>query len=357
MALGGSLLVLAARRLLDRSPTGRLWVTAALAVAGSVFWTIGVAQKETSLAVLPLLAAVVYVGRGRLAAWNAIGAPRRSAFVALAVVTALPLIVVAIESLRIAKKGDLVYDAEVDGGLGMLRGLQLLYDWTHEALPRNWRLAALAAVVLTVVVAVARKRLDLVAFGALASGVLALALAGQSGVVSTRYYIPAFALFMVSLAVSLAWLPPGLQFVALVGVLLVCVPPDGTREEVGRWVVEEKDGGALVRQVTGLYASGCTVAAAGLGEEAGLALPVLVRVESQGTPSGCKSGATYLVVGSGPQGAALRRTCRQGALERIGEHHAGIVYRCAVLGSAPVRDSAFGLVMPAELVELRRLRA
>jgi hypothetical protein len=325
-------------------------------VVGGVLWTIGVAHKETSLAVLPLLAAVVYVGRGRLTGWHAMGASRRIALAALTAVTALPLIVVAIESLRIAGKGDLVYDAEVDGGLGMLRGLQLLYDWTHEVLPRNWRLAAIAAVVLTVVAALVRRRLDVLALGALASGVLALALAGQSGVVSTRYYIPTFALFMVALAVSLAWLPPGLQFVALVGVLLVCVPPEGTREEVGRWVGEEKDGGAFVRQVTGLYASGCTVAAAGLGEEAGRALPVLVRVESQGGAGDCQSGATYLVVGQGPQGAALVHTCRAGALDQIGEHHAGVVYRCAVLGDTPVRDPAFGLVSPAELVELRRLQ-
>jgi hypothetical protein len=354
MAFGGSLLVLAARGLLDRNRTDT-WAIAVLAGAGGVLWTVGVTHKETSLAVLPLLAAVVYVGRGRLAGWHALGTQRRIAAAALAAVTALPLIVVAIESVRIAGKGDLVYDAEVDGGLGMLRGLQLLYEWTHEVLPPNWRLCAAAAVVVTVVVAAIRRRADLVALAALASGVLALALAGQSGVVSTRYYIPSFALFMVALAVSLARLPSGLQFVALVGLVLVSVPPDGTREEVGRWVAEEKDGGVLVREVAALYASGCLVAMAGLGEEAREALPVLVRVESREQPARCASGATYFVVGQSPQGEALMQTCQKGSVERIGRHAGAIVYRCAALRDAPVRDPALGLLAPAELVELRRL--
>ena len=66
MALGGSLLVLAARSVLDERaiPAWRVFV---LAFAGGVFWVVGVYQKEASLAVVPLLVATAIAGWGRLA--------------------------------------------------------------------------------------------------------------------------------------------------------------------------------------------------------------------------------------------------------------------------------------------------
>ncbi len=62
MALGGSLLFLAARSLLDTSRPLRVWGVAALAVAGGVAWALGTYQKETSICVLPLLAGVAIAG-------------------------------------------------------------------------------------------------------------------------------------------------------------------------------------------------------------------------------------------------------------------------------------------------------
>jgi hypothetical protein len=357
LALGGSLLVLAAGSLLDLERPLHRWRVAALGVLGSILWIVGAYQKETSLAVLPLVAAVLFVGRRRLASWNRLTAGRRAALTAIAAAVVLPFVHIVVESVRIVLRGDLVYDAEVEGGLGAARGLEDLYHWAHEALPGTWRLLAFAAVLLTMAVAVVRRRVDVLALGTLASGVVALGLAGQSGVVNSRYYIPTFALFMVALALSIARLPPPAQLVSLLIAIFVALPPPGTRAEVQLWADEEQDRSALVLSIADLYQSGCTVATAGLGLEAEQALPVLVRIESQGPPADCESAATYLIVGPEPQGRPLAKACRDGSLERIGEHAGATVYRCGTLGDTPVRDPDLGVVSPEELVELRRLRA
>ncbi len=356
LALGGSLLVLAARPILDLERPLNRWPVAALGAVGSILWIVGAYQKETSLAVLPLVAAVLFVARGRLASWHRLGAGRRAALAAMGAAVVLPFVHILVESVRIVLRGDLVYDAEVGGGLGAARGLGDLYDWAHEALPGTWRLLAFAAIVLTVIVAVVRRRVDVLAVATLASGVVALGLAGQSGVVNSRYYIPTFALFMVALVLSIARLPAPAQLVSLLVAVFVALPPPGTRAEVELWADEEQDRSALVLSIAGLYESGCTVATAGLGLEAEQALPVLLRIESQQAPGNCESGVTYLVVGGEPQGPPLARACREGALERIGEHATATVYRCTALGDTPVRDPELGVVAPAELVELRRLR-
>jgi len=140
LALGGSLLVLAARPILDLERPLNRWRVAALGAVGSILWIVGAYQKETSLAVLPLVAAVLFVARGRLASWHQLGAGRRAALAAMGAAVVLPFVHILVESVRIVLSGDLVYDAEVEGGLGAARGLGDLYDWAHEALPGTWRL-------------------------------------------------------------------------------------------------------------------------------------------------------------------------------------------------------------------------
>ena len=63
LALGGALLVLAARSLLVPRPVaGRV---VALTIAASAIWLFGAYHKEASVCAIPLLAAVVFAGRGR----------------------------------------------------------------------------------------------------------------------------------------------------------------------------------------------------------------------------------------------------------------------------------------------------
>jgi hypothetical protein len=359
MALGGSLLVLAARPLLH--PARRVpWLGAALlVVAGLGFWALGAYQKETALAVLPLLAAVLVAGRSQLARWGELSVLRRSALVAVGTLAFLPLLHVAIESARIVRRGDIIYDAEVDSGKGIARGTEALVDWAHEALPLAGRWVLVAALVLTLLVTVLRRKLDLLALGALASGSLALALAGQSGVVATRYYIPTYALFAIALALALVRLPAPFQAAGLIAVFLAFMPAAPIHDEVRFWVDNEKSEGALIRAVSDALDAGCVVAADGLDLERAVALPVLVAVEQRGgeARNACSGGTTYMLFGNDILARELARSCDRGALERLrqgGEFMT--LHRCARLGEEPVLDPLVGLVEPEVLVTLRRLR-
>jgi hypothetical protein len=264
---------------------------------------------------------------------------------------------VAVETFRIVQRGDLVYDAEVSGGRGLASGVRELYDWAHEALPENARQLMWAAIALTIVAAVVRRRVDPIAVGALLSGALSFAFAGQSGVVATRYYIPICALFAVAFVLSLARLPTAIQVVGALAVVFAFVPPPGTREEVRSWTNEELGNSALVKDVAELDSSGCLVAAAGLDIETSLALPVLVGLEQRIATGPCDDADAYLVVGPGEEGRALASACADGALEELRTAPVGSFHRCQRLRTEPVQDPTLGLVEPERLVAVRRFEA
>jgi hypothetical protein len=267
----------------------------------------------------------------------------------------LPLIHVAIESLRIIGRGDLVYGAEVDAGQGIVRGLDDLRNWSAEALPAAGRAMVVAALVVTALATALRRKIDVLAHGALFSGVLALVLVAQSGVVATRYYIPAYALFAVGLASSLARLPVPVQVVGVVVAVFAFTPPTEVRDEVRAWVDGEEQQARLVDEVAGIEAAGCTVAAVGLDTEARFALPVVVAVERPRTPPACDVQATYLVLGDA-RAAALPRVCDPASQTRVMQGEDMGLFQCDRLGREPVRDRLFGLVEPEVLVALYRLR-
>jgi hypothetical protein len=357
--LGGGLLVLAAKPLLDVDRRVRPWAVAALAVAGSAAWMLGVYQKETSICVLPLLAGVLIAGRAHLASWPRLSRARKSVLGVLAAVVLLPLVHVAVETARIRLRGDLVYDAQAGSGRGLVDGVRELYDWAHEAMPPSARLLIWAALVVTVVATVLRRRVDPIAVGALLSGLLSFLFAGQSGVVATRYYIPILALFAVAFALSLARLPDPVQLAGVLAVALAFLPAPETRAEVRAWTDEELGNQALVQQVGRLEGSGCVVAAAGLDAETKEALPVLVGLERASRPGLCEGGETHLVtgVGSAEEDEALTSVCVPGSLELLTDAHIGSLYRCGRLRAEPVHDPELGVVDPERLVAARRLES
>jgi hypothetical protein len=329
MALGGSLLFLAARALFDGSREVGVVSVSALVIAGALTWALGVYQKEISICVLPLLAGVLWAGRSQLRAWGGLGRARMVALGVIAAVTVLPLLHVAIETMRILRGGDLVYEEQVgDRGLA---SIQVLWDWTHEAVPENARLLCYGAIVLTVVASIVRARIDAVAVGALLSGVLTFAYAGLSGVVATRYYIPIVALFAVAFAISLARLPTPIVAAGVLAVFFSFMPPPGTREEVQAWVNEERAAGSFVQEVAARHSSGCVVAVAGLDLEATRALPIVVGVTDAGRTEACAPGDAVLVAGPHQAGAALAAACIESTLEPLMRSPLGIVYRCGEL--------------------------
>jgi hypothetical protein len=330
LALGGALLVLAARSLLtpDRRVRG---TTVALAVAGGLVWIVGAYFKETSVCAIPLIAGAALAGRSRLRTWPLLDRRRRWALIAMAGVVLLPLLHVAIETLRIASRGELIYGAEVGGG-NLLDGFLDLYDWAHEPLPENARLLMWSALALTGVAAVVTRRIDWIALGALASGILSLAAAGQSGVLATRYYIPIYALFAVAFALSLARLPAPVRVAGVLCVFFAFMPPPGTREEVERWTDEELAGAALVRELRAVESSGCRIAIDAVDPETTQALPVLVRLEPSTETRECGDGSpTYFLLGPGWEGTPLGQACAPTARGAVAGSPLVTLHRCSRL--------------------------
>ena len=316
LALGGSLLWIAATTLLADAPVGRV-ATAASAAAGSLFWFLGVYQKEVALSAIPLIAAALFVARARLGRWKELSPARRYALAAIGAVVVLPLVHVAIQAIRITLRGELVYGAEVDGGEGIRRGLEILYDWASEAMPQTARDLMLVTVALVVVASVVRRRVDVLALGALASGLLTIVFAAQSGVAVSRYYIPLLALFVVAASLSLARLP---DLIAAAGVLVVFfafMPPTETRAQVRQWTDEEQQHVEIVRLVAELERSGCVVAADGLDVETSLALPQLTSLARAVPERACEAEAYLVLPPYGAEALALSRTCRAGGLEPV----------------------------------------
>ena len=359
MALGGSLLVLAARPLLDPARPVRWLPTALLVVAGLGLWALGAYQKETSLGVLPLLAAVLVGGRHRFARWTELSVGRRSALTALGGLALLPLVHVAIESALIVARGDIIYGAEVDSGKGIADGTAELLGWTHEALPVAGRWLVVGALVLTLVVTLLRRTVDWLAVGVLASAMLALALAGQSGITATRYYIPSYALVGVALSLGLVRLPASFQAAGVAAVALAFLPTAPIHDEVRFWVDHELKEGALIRGVSEAVDAGCVVAADGLDLERSFALPVLVAVEQRGggAQTACVGGTTYMLFGNDILARELAHSCEPGRLELV--HPGGdfmTLHRCSRLRDEPVLDPLVGRVEPEVFVALRRFR-
>jgi hypothetical protein len=354
LTLGGALLVLAMRVLL--APHRPAWQAWLLGASGAFLWAVGAYQKEASLSAIPLLAAALYAGRGRLSSRRSLSRARRWGLVAIGLTFTVPLAHVAVETIRIAGRGDLVYGTEVGGG-GIVRGFDILYDWAHEVFSLQAQRVLVASLVLAVVAMVVRRRVDVIVLGVLASGALTLVYAAQTNAAVSRYYLPAYALAAVALVLSLARLPAAAQVAGLV-LLLAVVRSSvaAAHDEVRVWVDEEDRGAALVHATTGAYATGCPVAAAGLDLETSEALPVLVGLEHRQAAPACARRGTYLVVGTLPDGAALRAACAPTALEPVLEEYPASVYRCSRLRARPVRDPELGVVEPARLVALRRLR-
>ncbi len=247
------------------------------------------------------------------------------------VVFVVPLAHVALESALITLRGDLVYDAKVDRGRGLAQGVEGLYGWAHAALPPHWELFVVEALALTVAAAVVRRKVDVIAVGALWSSVLALVLAGQSGVIVTRYYIPVFALLAVVLPLALARFTPVVQVVGLLAVLVTLTPVAQAHRNVASWADGEIVRDMLVREVAAARSSGCIVAAAGLDEEEAQALPVLANLQEQAVTGACADDRVLLVTGPLGEGKALLRACSPHTLEQMLDGITATLYSCGRL--------------------------
>lgn len=327
MCGGAALITVAFRRSLD----GRCGVAGAATVGGlgALAWAGGVAQKETSIAVLALVPFLWLAVRGEVPRFRALApAPRRTLLAVLAV-AALALVPMLVRAVQLTLADERVYGAEpTEGPISKtLRQIERLgADLGSQT---GWVLASVA-VAAVVVVSLAR-RIDWLAVGLLTTALGFLVLAAQTEIAFSRYYLPTLALAALVIVRAAALLP--LAPAAAVAVALTAVgvwqAPDA-RALVDEWVVREAEKEAVVRATAQRAAGGCAFVATGNEAELVDALPVLVPLAG-GEASGCAPGDRFVVVlsssGTDDSDDPLVRACSPG--EVAFENPVGRILRCS----------------------------
>jgi hypothetical protein len=156
-------------------------------------------------------------------------------------------------------------------------------------------LVALTAVAL-VAVGAFRFGFDWLSLGLLAVGLAFVVFAADTGIVTSRYYLPPFVLAALALARSAA--PLGTLAVVLSGTLLAGGGLNLARtahDSVTGWVDSERTREAIVREAAARAAGGCQVRVVGLNVELVQALPVLMPLAKE-SPRDCAPGERFVVV-------------------------------------------------------------
>jgi hypothetical protein len=292
MALGAVLLV----RTLDALLEGRRsWTTPVAAVAGVVVWSFGVLQKETSICVLllaPFLWPTIRAEGGR---WR-LASPRRRIGVGLvALGILLPFVPMVARTIQLALADERVYEGSAAGQSLALRVSDQLSQADRVLLTHLPTVVAIAAV-LVVAVGAFRFGFDWLSLGLLVVAFAFVAFAAESGVVTSRYYLPPFAL--AALALARSSVPLGTVAVVLSGALLAgggLHQARSAHDWVAGWVRSERTREAIVRAAAARAAGGCQVRAVGLNVELVAALPVLMPLADE-PPRGCTPGERFVVV-------------------------------------------------------------
>ncbi len=324
---GGAALMTVAFR---RSLAGSWGVAGAATVGGlgALAWAGGVAQKETSIAVLALVPFGWLAVRDDLPRFRALAPALRRTLLAVLAVAALALVPMLARTVQLTLADERVYGAEPTEGLvsKTLRQIeQLGADLGSQA---GWALAV-TAVAAVVVVSLVR-RVDWLAAGLLVTGLAFLVLAAQTEVVFSRYYLPTLALAALVIVRAAALLPVVPAAAAAVALTAVGVwqAPDA-RALVDEWVVREAEKEEVVRATAQRAAGGCAFVATGNEVELVEALPVLVPLAREDA-SECAPGDRFVVVlsssGTDDSGDPLVRACSPG--EVAFENPVGRILRC-----------------------------
>ena len=162
----------------------------------------------------------------------------------------------------------------------------------HTELPT---IVAVCAILLLAAVAL-RVGVDWLSVGLLVVALCFIVFAAHTGVVASRYYIPAITLAALALARSAVRL--GSVVVVVVGVLLIGGGLFTARSAHGwvwGWVDSERAQEGLVREAEARAAGGCRVAVVGLNVEFVAALPVLMPLADE-RPRDCLPGERFVAL-------------------------------------------------------------
>lgn len=327
MCGGAALMTVAFRRSLD----GRSGVAGAAAVGGlgALAWAGGVAQKETSIAVLALVPFLWLAVRDEVPRFRSLAPALRRTLLAALAVAALALVPMLVRAVQLTLADERVYGAEpTEGPISKtLRQIeQLGADLGSQT---GWVLASVA-VAAVVVVSLAR-RIDWLAVGLLTTALGFLVLAAQTEIAFSRYYLPTLALAALVIVRAAALLPvvPAAAAAAALIAVGVWQAPDA-RALVDEWVVRESEKEDVVRAAAQRAAGGCAFVATGNEVELVEALPVLVPLARE-KASGCATGDRFVVVlsssGTDDSGDPLVRACSPA--EVAFENPVGRILRCS----------------------------
>ena len=243
MSLGAALIAWSLRAAQSGSRSRRQILALAVGVA---FWWIGTLQKETSLAVVVLAPFLwPYVWRSR-PGWRRLTRERPMLVLSATVWVIAPLLLVAWYTVALATADTRVYGAQVspDGALDRL-GAQLTDIDATLSTPLAWLIIAFAF--LSLIWAISRD-IDWLALGLLACALASTVWASQTGVVQSRYYLPATALVILALARTASTRPRQLLVPAVVAMLLAD-RLNGGHEGAVDWFIRETAHDATTRGV------------------------------------------------------------------------------------------------------------
>ena len=238
----------------------------------------------------------------------------RLQLIALTAIVSLPLLHMGVAVVRIVRRGDLAYGAELQpGGLdpGRDTGTALKAMTSQTGTPLGWVLLLTALV--GVGVSLRRRPVDWTLTAVLLTALAALAWSAQTDVLVSRYYMPTIALLAVAFTVCVASWPVRIGRIAIAGVIVGAIVSGVIgHSRVRDWARDESSGVALVKTVAHLHRTGCPVLATGLDIERVTALPVLARLKGE-EPGACVADEVFIVHGSDSPDPALARVCAPGA--------------------------------------------
>jgi hypothetical protein len=243
MSLGAVLLVRSIDGLLDAGPPGALVIAGA--VGGALVWAFGVLQKETSVCVLLLLPFLWPTVKAQRDRWSELGERRRAALGLVAGAVLLPFVPMTLGLAWISLEGERAY-ADAAARQGFLSDLNDQLERAGGALQSAVPPVALVvAAVALVAVGMVRRGVDWLSIGMLVVAFAFVAFAAESGVVASRYYLPA--LVLLAVVIARAAVPLRAPIVLVTGIAMVGIGAWQTREandHVWLWVDTEQARGS-----------------------------------------------------------------------------------------------------------------
>lgn len=292
MALGAVLLVRALDALLDGR---RSWTTPVAAVAGVLVWSFGVLQKETSTCVLLLAPFLWPTVRAEVGRWRGASRGRRIAIGLATAGALLPFVPMVARTIQLARADQRVYE-DAATGTSLASRISDQLSQSDEVLASSLPvLVALAAIAL-VAAGAYRFGVDWLSLGLLAVAFTFVAFAADTGILTSRYYLPP--LVLAALALARSAVPLGTIAVVGAGVLLAgggLYQARSAHDWVAAWVAGERTRESIIQAAAARAAGGCEVRAVGLNVELVAALPVLMPLAHE-PPRGCTPGDRFVVV-------------------------------------------------------------